>query len=816
MIRNYFKIALRNLWKHRSVSAINIGGLAIGIASCILILQYVNFKLSFDQFHSNANDLYRVVNDRYQNGKLIQHGTITYSGVGRALNDDYEDVVENARVRPGGTEIIITENKKINEDKILFADQSFLHMFSFPLLAGNAQTALKDPFTAVISESLAKKLYGNDLSGLQSVVGERIQFGIDSTPCKITAVFKDMPANSHLQYDIILSYSSVVARWKEADYNFTQSDFWHYVQLKPGTDYKKLNARLGAFSKKHFDGNKVSGSDEVFYLQPVTRAHLYSDFEYEIGQTGSATVVWSLLAIALFIISLAWVNYINLATARSVERAREVGIRKVVGGLKKQLMFQFMMESLLVNFIAILMAILLVWLLQGAFNQMLGIDLSLSYIFAKGLSGYLVPVGLLVILLLGIFLSGLYPAFVLSAFRPITVLKGKLGHSAKGVLLRKTLVVTQFSVTIMLLIGSLMVVRQIKFMNHKSLGFSMNQVLIISSPKLTEWDSTFITRINTFKEDLKKLSFVKAAATSWSLPGGEIGRSFNVRRQGAEGQQRFTMRHTAIDYDFINTLGIKLIAGRNFTPADHHPDFEKLQTILLNESAAKLLGFKSPQEAINQTIMRGDKAWTVVGVIADYHQKSVRYPIEPTLFMPSYSTYSDISVRLDTKEPSEAIASIRQEYDKFFPGNLFDYVFLDDRFNGQYKNEVLFEKAFSIFSILAIVVASLGLLGLTMFAVYQRTKEIGIRKVLGASAFNILYLVAKDFLLLVVIACIIAIPVAWWIMQGWLNDFAYRAPMSWWIFALAAGFSILIALLTMSYQAIKAAWLNPVKTLRSE
>ncbi len=816
MLTNYLKIAFRNLWKHRSVSAINIGGLAIGLASCFLILQYVSFKLSYDQFHQNAKNLYRVVNDRYQNGKLIQHGTITYSGVGRALNDDYEDVIENARVRPGGAQIIITDNKKINEDKILFADQSFLQMFSFPLLAGNNLSALKDPNTAILSSTLAQKLFDVDPSRFSSIVSKTIQFGTDSTPCKITGVFSDMPDNSHLQFDIILSYSSVTSRWKEADYDFTQSDFWHYIQLKPGADYQQLNARLAAFSKKHFEGNKVSGSDEVFYLQPVTRAHLYSDFEYEIGQTGSATVVWSLLAVALFILALAWVNYINLATARSVERAREVGIRKVVGGLKNQLMVQFMVESLLVNMLAIVLAVALVWLLQGKFNQLLGINLSFSYLFTKGMSGYLIPAGLLIVLLTGIFISGFYPAFILSAFRPITVLKGKLGHSKKGVLLRKSLVVTQFSVTIMLLIGSLIVVRQIRFMNQKSLGFNMDQVMIISSPRLTEWDSTFINRINSFKEDLKKFSFVKAAASSWSLPGAEIGRSFNVRRREADGTQRFTMRHTGIDYDFINTLGIKLVAGRNFGPADHDPNFEKLHNALLNESAVRLLGFASPEDAIDKVVLRGDKAWTVVGVIGDFHQKSVRYPIEPAMFFPAYSTYSDISVRLNTKETSEAIATIRQEYDKFFPGNLFDYAFLDERFNSQYKNEMLFEKTFSIFSILAILVASLGLLGLTMYAVYQRTREIGVRKVLGASTLNILYLVSIDFLKLVMIACLIAIPVAWWIMQSWLNDFAYRAPVSWWIFASAAGLSILIAVLTMSYQAVKAAWLNPVKALRTE
>ena len=604
--------------------------------------------------------------------------------------------------------------------------------------------------------------------------------------------------------------------WKEADYDFTQSDFWHYVQLKPGADYKALNAKLDAFSKKHFDGTKISGSDEKFFLQPVTRAHLYSDFEYEIGNTGSATVVWSLLVIAVIIIILAWVNYINLATARSVERAKEVGIRKVAGGMKKQLIFQFMTESVLVNLLSVVLALLLVIILQYSFNNLLKLNLSLSYLFTKGMSGYTIPAALITLMLVGIFISGFYPAFILSSFRPITVLKGKLSSSKKGAFLRKSLVVAQFSITIMLLIGSLIVVKQMQFMNKKELGFNMEQMLIVNSPRLTEFDSTFIDRVNAFKEELKKLSFVKNASTSWNVPGGETGRSFNVRRQDSATTTRYTVRHTGIDYDFINTMGVKLIAGRNFTKIDHNPDFRLLHNLLINESAVKLLGFKSAEDAVGKVILRGDRKWDVVGVIADYHQKSVKYPIEPTIFMPAYSTGSDITVNLSVTDVSDAIAAIRVKYDEFFPGNMFDYTFLDERFNNQYENELLFEKAFAIFAGLAIIVACLGLFGLTMYATYQRTKEIGVRKVLGASVTTILLLLSKDFIRLVLIACVLAIPASWWIMNSWLSDFAYRAPMSWWIFAVAGGAAVLIALLTVSFQAAKAALMNPVKSLRTE
>ena len=451
MLKNYLKITFRNLWKHKSFSAINVLGLAIGMAACLLILQYVSFKLSYDQFHKKADNIYRVVNDRYQQGKLIQHGTITYSGVGRAMNEDFEEVIQNARVVPSGEAIITYNNKKISEPDLFFADSNFFSVFDFPLVAGNKQTVLILPNTVLMSEKLIDKIFDHEGNDYHQFIGKAVTLWTDSMPYKIEGVLKNVPENSHLQFQMLISYRTLINRWKEADHDFTQSDFWHYVQLKRGTDYKALNAKLGAFSQKHFNGNKVSGSDETFYLQPLSNAHLYSDFEYEIGRTGSATVVWALLVIALFIITIAWVNYINLATARSVERAREVGIRKVVGCERRQLIFQFLSESALVNLISMALAIGLVLLLQPAFNKLLNNQLSLSYILTKGLNGYSILIGLISIVIAGIFVSGLYPAFVLSSFKPIAVLKGKFGSSQRGIFFRKALVLGQFTVTIALI-----------------------------------------------------------------------------------------------------------------------------------------------------------------------------------------------------------------------------------------------------------------------------------------------------------------------------------------------------------------------------
>ena len=458
-----------------------------------------------------------------------------------------------------------------------------------------------------------------------------------------------------------------------------------------------------------------------------------------------------------------------------MERAREVGIRKVVGCERRQLIFQFLAESALVNLISMGLAILLVLLLQSEFNKLLNYQLSLSYLLTKGLNGYSILIGLISIVIAGIFVSGLYPAFVLSSFKPIAVLKGKFGSSQKGIFFRKALVLGQFTVTIGLIIGSLVVMKQIRYMNKTQLGFNMDQVLVIKPPTLTNFDSTFISRVNSFKEELKQIAHVQAATTSWNVPGGDIGRSFNVRQADSAATNKFTVRHTSVDYDFLNVYGVKLIAGRNFKQTDHDPNGSKLRSMLINRSAAKLLGFRSPEDAIGKSILRGQRKWDVVGVVEDYHQKSLRHPLEPMIFMPFYSTNSEISVKLTPGDLPGTIAQIKKKYESFFPGNLFDYSFLDETFNRQYENDQLFGKAFGIFAGIAIFVACLGLLGLTMFATIQRTKEIGVRKVLGASVSSIVMLLSKSFLKLILLSTIVAFPLAWWVMNTWLQDFAYQS-----------------------------------------
>ncbi|HEV2480588.1 MAG TPA: ABC transporter permease [Puia sp.] len=820
MLRSYLITAWRNLRKNKVFSAINIIGLAIGMAACLLILQYVNFELSYDQFDKNLPDLYRVYNDRYQNGKLIQHGTITYSGIGQAMQNDYPEVINHARVEPWGQFVVSSGMKKIGDQNGIAVDNSFLSMFSYPLIAGDTRTALQQPHCVVITASAANRYFGAKANDLGSALGKTVLIGTDSIPFKVTGVMKDVPENSHLSFDVLVSYVTMLSGrnpYKEADYDFQQSNFWHYIQLRPGTDYRKLEAKLPAFSDRHFQGNKVSGSVEKFYLQPLSRAHLYSDFEYEIGNTGSATVVWGLLIIALFIIVIAWVNYINLSTARSAERAREVGVRKVIGAARGQLIRQFLMESFIVNIIALSLGVLLMFVFQPAFNALVGHRLSYAYLLQRSMSGYTITFGLLGLILLGIFVSAFYPAFVLSSFRPILVLKGKFSSSKKGIILRKGLVVGQFAITVGLIVGSLVVYRQIRFMNKQDLGMNIDHILMFQPPMLTSFDSTFIDKENTFRYQLSQLPGVAGAATAWNPMGGETGRDFGVRRSDQDNSVHFTMRQNGVSAGFIGLYKIKVLAGRDFVNTDFNPDFSKLHNLILNEKATKLLGFATPQDAIGKMISRGDMAlWTVIGVIDNYHQKSLRFELEPTLLLPVYSTYSQIAVKVTSADVPATVASIRKTFDAFFPGNYFNYYFLDEKYNEQYTNDRLFGEAFSIFAGFAIFIACLGLLGLSLFATMQRTKEIGVRKVLGASVGNIVLLLSGDFIRLVVVAILIASPVAWFIMHRWLQDFAYRVDVAWWVFVAAGVLAVAIALVTISFQAVRAAMANPVRSLRSE
>jgi putative ABC transport system permease protein len=822
MFSIYLKSAWRNLLKHKFFSFIAVAGLTIGLCACILIIQYVNAELGVDRFQANLDNLYRVVNDRYQQGALVQHSTMTYSGIGRAMKEEIPDVAAYCRVTPYRVEVISWADKKIADQRAVLVDTSFFSMFTYSLLAGDPKSALREPNSIIVSEKMAREKLG--MKNPESLLGQVMVFDTDSLPYKITGVCKDIPGRSQLHFDLLVSYVSLYSKsgnnqFAEADYDFTQASFWQYIQLREGADPKTVEKKFAALNTKYFPKAAASGIKEVFYLQPLKKAYLYSDFEYEIGKTGNYRIVWGLLVIALFILVLAWMNYINLSTARSLERAKEVGIRKVTGATRLQLVKQFLTEALLVNIIAIIIAVCLTSLLQQAFNQLVNRELSFGLLFSKQTADTGITILFVLFSVAGIFLSGFYPAFVLSAFNPMKVLKGKFTRSVSGVTLRKSMVTAQFAISILLIIGSFVVYRQLRFMTGQSLGYSMDQMMILRKPVLSNPSGGFLNNAHEFVNAVQQLAYVKGAAISSRIPGEELVKINNVNRTDIPMDNAATMTNMGVDERFINLYQIKLLAGRNFSLLDYNDDFAKVHNLVINETALRQLHFQTPQEAIGKSVTAFDRNWTIIGVVADFHQKSLKSGIEPVLLLPTLQLqgrYSQLSVKVDPRHLSAIMDDIRKIYASYFPGNIFDYYFLDEKFNRQYSNDYLFGKVFGLFAALAILIACLGLSGLSLLTSSQRTKEIGIRKVLGASVTGIVLLLSKDFIKLVLLAIIIASPVAWYIMHLWLQDFAYRVNISWWIFVSAGLLSLVIALLVIGFQTIRTAITNPVNSLRAE
>ncbi|QRR02485.1 ABC transporter permease [Dyadobacter sandarakinus] len=816
MIRNYFKIALRNMWKSRTFSLVNLTGLATGMTACLLILQYVNFELSFDRFHKDGSRIYRIANDRFQQGKLVQHGTITYPAVGAAMASDFNEVEGVTTLGNVGT-FNLQKDRRIFQEKAIYADAEFFSIFTFPLLAGDPRTALREPRSIVISESNAKKIFGASPDAYASLIGKTLKVDTDNEPYRVTAVMKDFPAASHLEFGALMSYETLAKTWGEWVRNsWENSDMWHYVKLRPGVDAAALERKLPAFSQRHFKGDKVSGSVEAFSLQPLLRAHLFSNYEYEIGKVNNGKAVWTMLIIAAFILVIAWINYINLSTARSLERAREVGVRKVAGATSAQLTWQFMAESIALNLFAAVLAIVLTMLFQPTLNQLIGKPLSLSLLAGEGFGGYYLPAILLAVFAAGILLSGFYPAFALSRFKAIQVLKGTFKRTSQGIWVRQSLVVFQYTASIILIVGTFIVFRQLKFMREEKLGFVMDQVLVVRGPELTSWDSTAIDRINAFKTELERIPAVQQASASGNIFGNRLGRIFNIKRSGSNQEKGVTFSMMAVDPDFFETYQINRLAGRNFLPTDSNVDGAKVKNAILNLTAVRLLGFRSAEEAINQKYVVNGREWEIVGVVSDFHQQSLKHAIEPIVFAPFYSMGGFFSMKMSAPEADATIRQVKARYDSFFPGNNFNYFFMDQKFNEQYRDDRVFSQVSTFFSMLAVLIASLGIFGLSSYTIAQRTREIGVRKVLGATVASIVTMLSQDFIKLVLIAIVIGSPIAWYATRLWLDDFAYKIAIEWWMFAVAGTVAILLAFATVSSQAIRAALTNPAKTLKSE
>ena len=815
MIQNYLKIALRNLLRNKVYSFTNIAGLALGIISFLFILEYISFEKNANQFHANLPNLYRVL---FENPKSAKRETweSTTSGLAPRFKGQFPEIQNYCRVmEQGGAGGIITLSDKNNtqaiqpfrEKNVVYAETSFFDMFTFPLLQGN-KNCLKETSSMAISENRAKK-YFKDENPMGKTLTMNNQFG--KMVYTIKAVYKDFPQTSDLQYDMILSLETLKNPanlngngWVEIDGLYNQF-ITAYYQLKQDTDVKQLAQKMNVEKKK-----LNPQSLEILHLQPLTQMHLAASMNDYLTTYGNVSFVYLMAAVAILILIIAWFNYVNLSTAGALKRAKEVGIRKVIGADKNQLIGQFLGESLLLNIASFIIAILLVITLQPFFNNLIDKPLSINILYQNSFWIYGV-----FLLLLGALASGTYTAFVLSSFKPVQTLKGVFAKSVSGILLRKFLVVFQFSISIILIAGTLILYQQLKFMQNTKLGMDVEQVVVLKAPEIGG-DSLFKLRNPAFLNQLKAMSFVKQVSNTGSVPGNWY--SWNaagitgLNPQKDDDKKGYNILMT--DENYLNTFNIQLLAGQNFTSAICAVEFNDINKIILNEKAAISLGFTDPKTAVGQKIKWGTDR-EVIGVVKDYHHLGLQKNIDPIVFLPRHNL-SYFAIRLNTNEVQSHITTLENLYKKTFQGNTFEYFFADENYNKQYKSEIQYGTIFTVASSLAIFIACLGLFGLAMFSVEQKTKEIGIRKILGASVTNITTLLSKDFLKLVGIAFIIAVPLAWLGMNKWLQDFAYRIEISWWLFALAGLLAMSIALLTIGYQAVKIALANPVKSLRTE
>lgn len=817
MFKNYFTIAVRNLRKHSFYTAINVLGLAVGIASSLIIVTYIFDELSFDRHHADADRIYRVEAEiKFGPNHLML--AVTPAPLAEAFRSDYPEVEVVGRFWNDGSALVKRVDQNIKEDRAIYADSSVFRIFTIPFLKGNPNTALRDPNTMVISKRAADKYFPNEDPLNQTLILEnKYQY-------KVTGVYEDMPATSHFQFDIMMALSTIEYN---KDGNWLSNNFATYIKLRPGFKPETLQAKFPQMVDKYAGpqaklalGNefsmeqfRASGNIMDYTLRPLADIHLYSDRVAELGTNSDITYVYLFGAIALFILIIACINFMNLSTARSSNRAKEVGVRKVMGSLRAHLVRQFLTESVLLSIFSFVLALGIAWMALPSFNTLAGKELFLP--FAKAAFWFEI---LAAAVLIGI-IAGVYPSFFLSAFKPANVLKGNLSLGMKSGMVRSVLVVFQFFISIILIIGTIAVNRQLNFIQEKKIGFNKDQVLIIKDAYGAG------DQVESFKEEALKDSKILSGTISGFLPVSGTNRSDNT--YWPEGVQPtpenlISLQSWRVDHDYVQTLGMKIKEGRDFSR-----DFKSdTAAVILNESALKLFGLT--EDPIGKSIMTWDGnitdvkegerkfiKYTIIGVVDDFHFESLRQNISPLgLFL--QRSRGLISFRFEAKNTNDVIASLQQTWQKIAPGMPFSYSFLDADFESMYSAEQRLGKIFTVFAGLAIVIACLGLFALTAFTAEQRTKEIGIRKVMGASVGSIVILLSREFGKLIFIAFLVAVPVAWFGIGKWLDGYTYRTEIGVLIYLLAGMISFLIAWITMGYQSFRAATSDPVKSLRSE
>lgn len=796
--------------KYRFISFINLFGLTVGLTCCFLILAYIINELSYDKYSENADRIYRVTRsfNNPETGALSLNLGAVAPPVGPLLQNDFKEIEKITRLLQNGSTPITYEEKMFNEPNVYWADENVIDFFKVDVEKGNQKKALLDPFSVMMTDDVAKKYFGND-----DPINKVIKLGTTNS-LKVTGIFKPFPANSHLHPDILFSFvtlkDSSIYGEENLQTNWGNNAFFTYLLLPKKYDIKKLQTQMPAFLDRHFpmDGGPIIFKPHQFTalaFQKLTDIHLFSHLDDEAEENGDIIRVYIFSAIALFILLIACINYMNLSTARSTLRAREIGIRKVVGAQRKEIIAQFLSESVLISWVAMLFAFLLTWLAIPWLNKASGQNLSINIL----LTWKIISPMLIVPFVVGI-ISGIYPALYMSSFQPITVLKGVFKIGGSNISFRKVLVTAQFAISIILIISTAIIFKQMSFMQNTSLGFDKEH--IVNLPYTTSLNDKF----EAFRSDLLANSNIRNAGRSSRIPTGRLLDSMGARvmRGDSLTPANADIKFVSADQDFTSTYGVKIVAGRSFSK-DFTTD---TAAFLINEAAVKVLGFKSNEDAIGKDFGYGQRRGKLVGVFHDFHFESMHQEIVPlVLLIPrSAGNYGNISIKISGNNIPTALAHIEKTWKKFLPEIPYQYNFLDENFERLYQSEQRQATLFTIFSCIAIFIACLGLFGLSAFAISQRFKEIGIRKVLGASVSNIVSLLSTDFLKLVLIASLIAFPVAWYFMNKWLQDFAYRISIPWWIFIAAAILSAAIALITISFQAVKAAIANPVKSLRTE
>ena len=821
MLNNYFKIAYRNLLRNKSYSVINLLGLTLGMTACLFIIQYVHFELSYDQFHKHANEIYRVPfdwNATDEHGEKTEVYASNVPAFGKAVQEEIPEVVSATRLfhvlTTTTTSVLSYEQANgqrisFHEENGFYADSTFFGIFSFPLRYGNPETALIAPRSIVLTTTMAKKYFGSDWEK-DVPLGKTLTFdGTQHGRFKVTGIMENVPANTHIQFDFLLSYSSFRSE-AGANKSWVWSQCYTYIQLTPQANPKTVESKLATLIEKHYDW----GIKPIMFLQPITSIHLDSDLLFEASVNGSRTSVYFLSIVGIFILVIGWINYLNLTLAKSVDRVKEIGMRKAVGAGRRHIIGQFVIESLCINLVSAILAVALVVVLQPWATRYLDWKvptMGIGQLLSVSVYGF--PYPFIILFLVGSFMSALYPAWMIINTSAIQKQKSLLPR--QGVRFRKVLVIAQFTASAVLIFGSLIVNQQLTYMQQHDLGMNIHQVLVLKATP--QQDSAYQVGLQYFKNTVNALVAVEETTATNFIPGKEISHSRGMQRTDGGTKRGSNFYIVRVDEKFTKALQLKLMAGRNFS-LDFATD--QAEGVILNKAAVDMLGYANPEEALHQQVKlmeKGNPILEIVGVIENYHQQSLQQAPESIVlrYAPAATGYVALRIK-PTGNIHRTLEQIQQAWKGAFPDSPFDYFFLDNFFNRQYQAERQFNKVFSLFTFLAIFIASLGLFGLASYTTMKRTQEISIRKVLGASVSNILLLLSKDYIKLILIALLIAIPIANYFVTEWLQGFAYRVEIKWWLFALPGALVLLIALLSVSGQTLKAARQNPVDSLRSE